>query len=300
MALMTLAEARSKVDDLLLAGANANSDARIDRRLMIAGRQMARTVPDITRKISATADLTADKPELDISSWTAFDRERLRFTYVEYTDQGTWTTSTAYLKNDLVTGDGSPDALFYRCLQDHTSSASDEPGGSGDDDYWTRVDWKRGFRLTKVPMQTIDDLINENTVAAQTIYVNGTDVTFTRTGRPLFVSYLDNDTLNVYPIPDTRYTIRAYYHEPFSLLNSSGAIVTYTPGITDSSHTLNIDDEYATELASGAAALMEYENPSQGFKSASWAEFLRSIREIAARRKGDSATVIRKNPAHYD
>lgn len=44
-----------------------------------------------------------------------------------------WLTTTGYERTDLVVNDG----VNYYCIQDHTSSATDEPGvGVNSDDYW--------------------------------------------------------------------------------------------------------------------------------------------------------------------
>ena len=238
MAQMLLSEARTFLqDELLRAGTTGASDSRADRAIQAAGNRFNQNSRIVRR--SAEVNLTAELAKIDLSAdadFTHFRPERLIRAEIGYSDQGTWATSTAYTLNQMVQGDGSPDSRYYRCILAHTSSASDEPGGTGDwQSYWELLAWDQGEHLENVAISTIGRLLNEDT----------------STSKPTKIAWQDNaDTAYVYPAPDTVYTLRVYFWEPLLLKNAStAAIETWVIGDSgDGAHELNIPEEYTHEM----------------------------------------------------
>ena len=257
---MKLKEIRERTRDILQIDKETYSDARIDRAAqMVLGRAILR-VPRLTHT-SATATVTASKPEVDISAFQSFRRERYLSSEVAYVDQGTWTTSTAYALNELVTGDGTPDALFYRCTTAHTSGASTQPGDTGDwQSYWQKVAWKGGWQLSKVTYSTIAMKLNGEPQIERVQYDAGT-LSSVSTATPEKIGFKDDDTVYLYPVPDSAYTLRVFYTEPL-LLKSGTTVKTWVPGrAADGNYEPNIPDEHIDAMISfGIAPMLDVDN----------------------------------------
>ena len=255
---MLLSEIRDRTRDVLQVDSSTYSDSRIDRAVQMVFNRAILRVPRLTQA-SATATVAADNPEVDISGFQSFRRERFLGAEIAYSDQGTWTVSTAYTKNQLVTGDGSPDSLFYRCTADHTSSANDEPGNTGDwQSYWQQVAWKGGWQLSKVAYHTIALRLNGEPQIERVQY-DSNSISFVNTARSEKIGFKDNDTAYLYPVPDSAYTLRVFYTEPLLLKNGAGAVQSWTiGGVTEGTYSPNIDDEYIDPLIThGVAPLCE-------------------------------------------
>lgn len=144
---MQLSELRTSAKLYVRAG-NDFADADYDRAARDCLNYMVARGLDVMRS-TATVTVSANNPQLDLTAPIAlgFRAERFIMAEVGYVDEGTWATGTSYDINDLVQGDGDPDSFLYVCTEAHTSSSSNEPGGTGGAAFWTRVDNRRGTRL---------------------------------------------------------------------------------------------------------------------------------------------------------
>lgn len=290
MAQMLLSEARTFLqDELLRSGSTGASDSRADRAIQAAGNRFIQN-SRITRR-SAEVDMTAELSKIDLSAdadYTHFRPERLIRAEIGYSDQGAWSTSTAYTLNQMVQGDGSPDARFYRCILAHTSSAGDEPGNTGDwETYWELLAWDQGVLLENTSIHTIARELNENTA----------------TSKPTTIAFQDNaDTAYVYPAPDTVYTLRCYFWEPLLLKNAStAAIEAWVIGDSgDGAHELNIPEEYTHEmLIRGALPVLTMPDiGSAGYANAMEA-FEAWSREIQGKAGNEGFGVFRMDPEDF-
>jgi hypothetical protein len=282
---MLLSEARSTVLSALRPDSSTYSNTDVDRAIRAAGSRFARD----TRccQATGTVTLTANSPEVSISSITYLRPERAIWFEIGHSDQGTWATSTAYSKNDLVQGDGDPDSKFYVCTTGHTSSASNEPPNA---DNWSEVNWKRGWEVRVIGYSDLAQIKRD-----QESYG------FSRSGafesgfpsdsadRPRVIGFLNATTAYLHPTPDIAYPLVIQYWQPFT---------TWTLGTTDAT-TLNIPDEYVEPVMwYGASALLEFPDPKGRSGSVRWSNYLDAI----AKAKGlasPNTGVKRKNVAAY-
>lgn len=268
------------IDIVKQTALNAATDDTFPKREIInairfVGEEFCRETA-VVRK-SGTVDTTADTSLVSAASLTAADGgtgpytdfrpERLIRAEIQYDDQGTWTVSTAYTKNQLVQGDGSPDSKYYVCKLAHTSSANDEPGGSGDwSQYWRRVQWERSDSLNVVDFKTMIDRLES--VQLDHEWVNPP----LTSAEPVEVAF-DYGTQNAYlwPVPDTVYTLRLTYRSAFT-------------DVTTGDPTLNIPDEYIMGvLWWGVPAALQHTAPENGYANDAWAKYRQFVREV----KGD-------------
>lgn len=243
---MKLYEARNIVKRAL-GGTICSDMSKLDDGIKVALDRLIRTA-DVTRNTD-TVSLLANVATADFSSITRFDQGKIMRMQTGYSDQGTWAVGTAYVVNDLVVGDGSPDALYYRCT---TANTGNEPPNSA---YWEKVFWGGGF-----PIQNSD-----YSYVAEMLTNQG------KTGRPEYLGFSDKDNAIVWPVPDINYDLTVWHRGP---------LVSWDSGTSDDI-TLNVEDQFLTEgLWWGASAVIAYEDPTNRYGSTQWSRFNEYLKEV--------------------
>lgn len=248
---MNLTEARS-----IVAGVHQRDYdvSQVDNAIKYALTETIRQTK--CSRTTGSLALTANIAEASTSSLTDFLPERLLYSELTYPDQGAWETGTSYAVNDIVIGDGDPDALYYRCKTAHTSGVSSEPPNTT---YWEQVSWPQRFDLQRAPYRHIADrLTNRLSV-----------------GRPEWIAFRVPSTAVVAPAPDASYTVRLTYYQP---------LVTWTSGTESPGDvTINIPDEYVRgSLLFGAAAALLAKDPADIVYQVQWRQFQNHINQVRA------------------
>lgn len=244
----------------------------IIRAIRFCGEEFCRKT-DVARK-SGTVDTTADTAEVSLSSLTAADggtgpytnfrAEYLIRAELQYKDQGTWATSTAYSVNELVQGDGDPDAKYYVCITAHTSdTANDQPGdGTNWTTYWRQVAWKRNKELMLVDFGSISNKL-ESTMVDDTWVIP--ELT---SDEPTQIALDYPNTAYLWPVPDSVYTLRVTYRSPFVDTDTGDP-------------TLNIPDEYVHGILQwGAPAALQHTSPENRYANDAWAKWQGWLRDV--------------------
>lgn len=178
--------------------------------------------------------LSADVAAYDFSSITDMRPEDVEWVELAYVDQGTWATATSYVVNDLVKGDGSPDALLYVCTEDHTSGAGNEPGTSGGEAVWTQVNSKLGWGVDLV--DTLESGVSLRSFNTRNQWPYNTADPQQYQSGPNAVSFRTLTECVVSPVPDARWTLRFYYYAPFTDFDPDS--------VTPATQSLNIPERY--------------------------------------------------------
>lgn len=182
---------------------------------------------------------------------TDFRAERLVQARLLYVNAGTWTTATAYTVNQMVVGDGTPDSYRYLCRTAHTSSGGNEPPNTT---YWTRLVWAGGVQMEVVAHHNISEwldryqprLDSEAPVASE---------------RPRYVAFRTQTTGNVWPVPDTAYSLELEYIPAFTSVKTGDA-------------ELAIPDEYLRSVLQwGVPAALQHTEPEMRYANSSWQKY---------------------------
>lgn len=265
---ITVDTAREMVRNALRETPNGIDKYALDRAIKVACDTLILET-EITRT-DATVALTANDASVTVSGLTNFRVDRLIKAELRGSDQGTWTTATAYSKHDIVTGDGDPDSLKYRCTVAHTSSSSNEPGSSGGSANWTRVNWDRIEDLVEADYTSVARKLNDSVQA----------------GTPSCIGFADNATAYLWPVPDSAFTLGLIY---------KAALVSWNDGGPGGATTLNIDDEYLRPtLWWGAAACVSHADPGDVFQDERWRRFMDFVFKVRGK-SGYNASVAYKN-----
>lgn len=266
------------VDIVRQTALNAATNDRFEepdiiRAIRFCGEEFCRKT-DVVRK-SGTVDTTAGTAEVSLSSlaaadggtgpYTDFRAEYLIRAELMYKDQGTWADATAYVKNELVQGDGTPDSKYYVCREAHTSdAANDEPGtGTNWTRYWRNVAWKRNSLLRVVDFATISDKLDSNIIDEQWVVPEITS------SEPNQIALDYPGTAYLWPVPDTVYTVRLTYRSPFT-------------GTDTGNPTLNVPDEYMHGILQwGAPAALQHTSPENKFANDAWSKWQNWLRDVS-------------------
>lgn len=204
---MQLAELRKRVLARCRRAGSSFDNEEVDYAIQAALHEMDLQTFFAYSTTSALS-LTINNPEVDVSSLTssnddAFSPDRVIRAELAFTDQGTWATGQSYSVNDMVKGDGDPDAKYYVCVEAHTSSSSNEPG-TASDSVWELTLSRRGDRIMLTDYATVARALGDGPHLRQHLpddYVFDTEATGAF-GKPRIGAWRDQDTLVVYPVPD--------------------------------------------------------------------------------------------------
>lgn len=273
---MKVAEARKWLLTAVKNNGDSFSNDEIDNALLTAGHELVRAAPTITRT-STTIAVAANESMVSLASATDFKPDRFLTAEIGYNDTGTWTTSTPYVVNDLVQGDGDPDNKFYYCNTAHTSGASSEPGASTATQ-WSQVDWQGGFQLDRISYQSIAQLLNNQGNGYYSYYPISQDhLPSVNQPRPQQIAFKDDSTAYLWDVPQAAWDLTIYWTQPFSL-----------------STTINIADEYLHPMIThGAAAVLMLEDPRNPEGSVAWNRFLKWAAEVSTTTTVDTGVILR-------
>lgn len=261
---MDLFQARKLVNSSL-GGMICRDVEKLDNGIKVALERLIR-VASVTRNLD-TATLSADVATVDLSSITGFDQGQILRMQTGYEDKGTWAVGTAYVKNDLVRGDGDPDAYYYKCRLANTGN---EPPNST---YWEKVYWGGGFPIQNSDYGHVAMMLDKNG----------------QTGRPEMIGFSDRDNAIVWPVPDINYTLSIWH---------AGPLIEWESGTSDLV-TLNVEERYLKEgLWWGAAAVIGYEDPTARYGSIQWSRFNEYLKEVSDLTT-HTAGVWEKDPNDY-
>lgn len=293
---MTIAEMRAALDAALLGDSATRTTPDKDRAFRFAATEMIRATR-CTRS-TATKVVTAFNPAVDFSTVTGFRVERAIKFEAGYNSLGTWNDGLgAVAVNDLVTGDGDPDARTYVCKAAHTAAADNEPGTSGGADYWLQIDWTRGTEIGFHSYENVRDYVNGLWAPPDQDryepWVEGAPLSGTpgvgAGGRPRVIGFLTATTAYIGPVPDLAYPINVTFWSP---------LTSWTAGATDGGTTatvLNIPDEYIEPVISyGAVAVLTRQSPDRLPQHPLWQMFLRSVAEITGQARVAPASSYRR------
>jgi hypothetical protein len=91
-------------------------------------------------------------------------------------------------------------------------------------------------------------------------------------GVPRVAAFLDATTMYLWPTPDTAYTAKLRFWQPFTA---------WTPGAADGSATLNLPDDYLHAVLNfGAAAVLKSPAKEQAFASKAWEQFEKYVQQF--------------------
>ncbi len=237
-------------------------DEDVDRAFIRAATELQNATKCV--RTSGSLTLTLNIASVSLTGLTGFLPENFRYAELGYSDQGTWSSGTAYTLRQLVQGDGSPDALLYKCILAHTSSSSDEPPNTT---YWSNV-------LSKIGDVHMRDISYED--------IRRKLKNSAATDEPTHIAFRDDTTAYVYPAPDVAYTVDVHYYPVFE---------TFTPG-DEANFTFDIPDAYILPvLWEGAAASLNAPHPDALAASPQWRQFVTfSIPRIKAQRSSGGRT----------
>lgn len=286
---LTLTDVRAIVRSSLHVSVQTYSDSEVDRAVKAAFNELI-TETSLSRT-SGTITLTANDATVDVSTITLFRPERIVRAQIVYNDRSTWLTATAYAVNDLVRGDGSPDSLLYVAHTAHTSSASNEPGGSSTTDNWTRVNWKGGFQVQIKDYDFVASLLDGEPTEMPIVQATIETGPATESARPFCIAFFDSDTAFVYPVPDIAYKLEIIYKQ---------ALETWTDGASGGSVTFaSIDNEFISQAAwLGPLTYLE----TSDTQSAHWSRYRDEWRRLLKKWKGYvnyNPGVLHKEPNDY-
>lgn len=282
---MTVSEMLTRARLVMRVDSDDWLDTDLERFAIYCGHELVQTC-NCTRT-TATLNATANTPELDLSGVTDFRQERLLEARVTYNDRGTWATATAYAVNDLVQGDGTPDALYYTCVTAHTSDADTEPPDSN----WTRVRFTPGTHLQHTAAHNIRAAYNQTlTLASPDADAGWTWTNATEDlGRPHHLGMVTDTLAWLYPTPDIAYPITLVYDATFA---------EWTIGQSPS-FVLNVPDEFAVKIATeGIPAVAMAGHPEALAGNPLWAMFKESCRRLADR-AAHRPTIAYKQPPNW-
>jgi hypothetical protein len=220
--------------------------------------------------------LTANQPELSLSSATHLRTSSIELVEVTPNNRGTWATATSYAKWDAVTGDGSPDNKLYECLLAHTSSGSNEPPNAT---YWRQLRWLRGYPLEDVGYSRITHLLRDDYPVAIDPYIDG--AAYALAGQPKCWGAVSPTAIALWPVPADARTVRVSWFEPLLMIRADS---TRIPWLHDEPNlvTTNIPERFlGPTLQFGAPALLASsgrveELPRNGL----WQQFDRALDEL--------------------
>lgn len=225
-------------------------------------------------RTTSTKVLTANNPLVSLSI-TDFRVDKLVRMWTGYADQGEWDNVTNYAVNDMVQGDGNPDALFYRCKVAHgpgvaaPHDAAAEPPNST---YWEQVSWGGGFNVELKDINYVSKRLDE----------------YVETGRPECIAFINNTTGYVWPVPDLAYTLNLLWKSPLESWTSGEASVT-----------INIPDEYVhPAIWFGAVAALKHSDANVRNDSFPWQRFQEFLQNIAGS-SGFETNVLMRDEADY-
>ena len=230
-------------------------------------------------ELTSALAMTANVPEIDVSSLTTMRPERVTRAFLSFTDRSTWAAAASYAFNDIVQGDGSPNSYYYTCKEAHTSSASNEPGTTGGDTYWVRRLWKRGDEIEIRDFKSIAHMLGDRPLFR--LYLP-TDYIFTdlsdgdNSGVPRVGAFMTQGIFVVYPPPDAAYKVTFLMQQ---------AVTAWVPG-TESDVDIDVPDNVLLPLLFYGAAyfLMPGTDEAQG----RLASFRRHIQLIAGQTNVDA------------
>lgn len=278
----TLANARTIVRSAgKIADTSVYDNECVDDGIQAAGDEYARKTRAI-RAVDETLSLTSAISQLSLSGITNFNPERLTRVEITYPDMGVWAVGSAYAVNDMVIGDGDPDAYYYRVTGSHTSAASAEPPNTL---YWTKLQWKSGFDVTHTDYDRVAAFLNERG-ADPSVY---SSVDSVDTGRPRYCGFRDDTTAFFWPVPNANYGVRLTFWQNFTRLSTGGS----------GTETLNIptEDLYAV-LWWGALHYITFRDPRMSWNEQAksrWDAFLSHRMGTV----GIDSGVFVKNEAQY-
>lgn len=296
----TLAEIRKRVTNALrMTDAPTSSDAypfeTIDRAFVDIATELI-LASQVTKTVDETLTLTDGNPYLDTSSITGFRSDRLIRASTTLSDQGTWSgSSVSYAVDDLVVGDGSPDAYFYRCRVAHTSEAANEPPNAT---YWERVGWAGNYPARLADFDTVSRLLNQQPFSRSDMGAYREwplmETGGSTTGaRPDLVAFLSETKAYFHPVPDRAYPVRLIWRKP---LTWSGA---FTPGTASTTLTQNIPDEWISDICRwGVVAMLVYQDPGKRHASLEWGEWQRAKTRAIGKANSEMGETLR-DPAQY-
>lgn len=273
---MKVAEARKWLTATIKNNGDSYSSDELDNALLTAGHELVTAAPTVT-KTSTTLSVAANVAEVDLSSTTNFKADRFLTAEIGYNDRSTWLTSTAYVKNDMVRGDGTPDNKLYYCIEDHTSEAANEPGASTSE-VWSQIDWTGGFQLHRVSYQTIAQQLSRQRGVGAFVYPIPLEY-FPQSSapRPVQIAFRDDDTAYLWDVPEEAWKLTLYWTEPFKLTG-----------------TINVSDEYLHPMIThGAASVLMMDDTRNPDGSIAWNRFLQWAREIGMTTTTDTGVILR-------
>lgn len=211
--------------------------------------------------------LTVEAAELDISTQLSTFRDELFLgARIGPVDRGTWADSTAYVLDDYVIGDGSPDTKKYLCTTAHTSSASEEPPNTS---YWTEVVWKSQEPIKHVDFRWLSELLNETS-------------TF---GKPEFIA-MKGTTAYFYPPPDKAYTLTMDWKQP---------LPNFVSGTLEKVDISFVPDEYLRMAVSwGAAVFLSISDPGTRGGDSRWRHYETELARVAGRTIGPKTVMANR------
>ena len=273
---MKVAEARKFLLTTVRNDGTSYHNDELDNALLTAGHELVRAAPTVS-KTSTTLTVTANVAEIDLSSVTDFKADRFLTAEIGYNDRTTWLTATAYVVNDMVQGDGTPDNKFYFCTEDHTSDSANEPGASTST-VWSQIDWTGGFQLKRCTYLTVAQLLSRQAGNYYGYYPISQDhLPRNNAPRPSQIGFRDDDTAYLWDVPEAAWKLTLYWTQPFSLTT-----------------TINISDEYLHPMITwGAAAVLLMEDPTNPDGSAVWNRFLQWASEVSMTTTTDTGVILR-------
>lgn len=212
---MQLPDLRQRVLARVRRGDSSFSPEEVDFAIQAALHEMSLT-GYFSLSVTSALTFTATNPQLDVSSLN-LRPETIKRAELSFTDRGTWSASSvSYAVNDLVQGDGNPDAKFYVCKLANTSSSSNEPGTSGGDSYWTARIWQRGDKIRLLDRETIGRIMGDRSYLRPFVpddywFAQGPD---DASGIPCVGGFWTEDLFYAYPVPDAAYKIVFLIQKP--------------------------------------------------------------------------------------
>jgi hypothetical protein len=222
----------------------------------------------VTRKTTQVT-LTAGEPKVNLTGAAGLDLFRPEL-FIKATvglrDRGEWQSGQTYETDEIVQGDGDPDAFLYRCSQEHLSASGNEPPNA---DFLSRVYWNPRTPVELVDFETVRVLLNRAT----------TDSTVRK------IAFLTGSEAYLDAPPRKAYPLFLLWKEPFTV---------WAPGTaTPNAVTFNMPDDIMRRAISwGAAAWLSHSDPHERGADARWIKF----QELVARLKGRTT---RGNRVHH-
>lgn len=295
---MLLASLRDRVLTRIKRGGTSFTPTEVDYAIQLALQEL-----DLDAYFSLVytdlATMTINNPEVSIAALlpdvatavnTGIRPERVMRAELAFNDRGTWSAaSVSYAVNDLVTGDGSPDSYFYECVEAHTSSASNQPGDSGGDDYWSRRQWKHGDVLDLLNRDAVARMLGDRPIFRPYLpldFVFAPDPAGSP-GKPRIGAFLTQDIFLVWPPPDVAYRLRFLIQYP---------VTEWEPGESDAV-TLEVPDNILVPAIDGMCYYLDDTHKLAAF----WKQrFEQHVRKAQGMTIVDAGAPTRDRSAYLD